>query len=746
MCGIFGAVFPRPDARLDPEAAFAAIRHRGPDSRGTFRSDDVVLVHARLAVLDLSPGGHQPMTSADGRATVVFNGEIYNHHDLRRDLESRGVTFRSRSDTEVIIEGYRWGGERFLERLDGMFAFAVFDAAERKVVLMRDRMGKKPLFYALESGGLRFASEIRSLLASGVETKIDTSQLPLLLTLGYVPPPSTLYAGIQQLPPASILTLRAGGEPVVRRYWAPRFDGERSVLSDEDAARELRRLVDRAVRRRMEADVPLGAFLSGGIDSTIVVGLMAAASTQPIKTFSVGFAGDPRYSETDFARLAAQRFATHHTEFVVEPTSFDLVDELVKAHDGPFGDASAIPTSIVAGLTRAHVTVALGGDGGDELFCGYPRFLAAEAGDYVPSALLRIAARTARLLPDSGSSRSLMRRAARMASTLAHPLPERLLRWQAFFVDDLADIAAPELLEGTGARRGDAWLTDVGRACGAASPLAQALCINFLSYLPYDLLVKADRSAMLHALELRSPLLDTELVEFATALPDRMKRRGLTTKWILRKAFADLVPEPILRRSKMGFGAPLGQWFRTDLRGHLRDTFAPSARLYDYVRPAAVTRLLEEHELGVHDHAHKIWLLVTIERWLRQLPSWGWGGGDPGPGPPRLRLGSRGAARAGRRAGGAWGELGRAGESLGKRLGKRLGTVPVISAILLRFCPAWTRCKDTPMSLGAGGQEVYIRAHSHACASARLPTGRAVARHRLRDCAFPRFRGNGHGL
>jgi asparagine synthase (glutamine-hydrolysing) len=622
MCGIFGVAFTAAKERIDTERALVALHHRGPDSRGTFHSDDAILAHTRLAILDLSEGGHQPMASSDGRCITVFNGEIYNHHELRRELEGRGIRFRSRSDTEVIVEGYRFGGERFLERLDGMFALAVLDRVDRRLVLMRDRMGKKPLFYARESGVLRFASEIRAILSSGFPAKIDSSRLSLLLALGYVPAPATLYSGIEQLPPASVLTFELGKDPVIRKYWAPRFDAPRADVSREEARREVRRLLDQAVRRRMEADVPLGAFLSGGIDSTVVVGLMAQASTQPIKTFSIGFSGDPRNDETGFARIASRRFATDHTEFIVEPSSFELVDELVEVHDGPFGDASAIPTSIVSRLTREHVTVALGGDGGDELFCGYLRFLAAEAGDYVPAPLLKIAARAARWVGDSGSPQSIARRAKRAITTLARPLPERMLRWQSFFVDDLADFLQPDLRARTDPAGAAEWLGQIAHGCGSASPLASALCINFMSYLPYDLLVKADRSAMLHSLELRSPFLDTALVDYVNALPDRLKRRGLVTKWILRDAFSDLVPDAILKRGKMGFGAPLGKWFRSGLRAFVRDTFAPSARLHDYVRPAAIERMISEHEQGVCDHEYRIWLLITVERWLRLLPTW----------------------------------------------------------------------------------------------------------------------------
>jgi asparagine synthase (glutamine-hydrolysing) len=622
MCGIFGAVFTQSTENLNVEAVLRTLHHRGPDSQGTFRGVDTLLVHTRLSILDLSEAANQPMASADGRCVTVFNGEIYNHHELRSDLETRGVRFRSRSDTEVIVEGYRLAGERFLERLDGMFALAVLDQADRRLVLMRDRAGKKPLFYSWRSRSLRFASEIRALLASGVPSEIDVTNLSLLLSLGYVPAPDTMYVGIRQLPPASILSLTAGLDPVLRTYWTPRFDRSPLKVSASEAGREVRRLTEAAVQRRLEADVPLGAFLSGGVDSTIVVGLMARASSRPVKTFSIGFSGDPRFDETRFARIASKQFGTDHTEFIVEPNAVELVDRLVEVHDGPFGDASAIPTSIVSKLTREHVAVALTGDGGDELFCGYPRLLAAEAGEYVPGPLLRAAARTIGIVEDSGSPRTWRRRAKRFLTTLARELPERILRWQSVFVDDLQGLLQQSLSEQAQAFAALNWITRVARQCNGASPLASALCINFMSYLPYDLLVKADRSSMLHSLELRSPFLDTALIEYVAALPDHLKRRGFTTKWILRKAFRDLIPRPIQERGKMGFGVPLGTWFRADLRDFVRDTFAPSARLYQYVRPEAVAHLLTEHDEGVHDHQDRIWLLLTVERWLQLLPTW----------------------------------------------------------------------------------------------------------------------------
>jgi asparagine synthase (glutamine-hydrolysing) len=623
MCGIFGAVFPSADAVIDVDAALTALGHRGPDSAGVFRNADVTFGHTRLAILDRSPAGAQPMVSADGTCVVVFNGEIYNHHELRTELASRGVTFRSRSDTEVIVEGYRVLGAAFLERLDGMFAIGLYDALASRLILIRDRVGKKPVYYKFEHGGLRFASECRALFASGARANVDVRSLPLLFGLGYVPPPSTLYEGMEQLPPASVLTIDRGGEPRLHRYWSPPFSAPPLRVPVADATREVRRLVERAVHRRLEADVPLGAFLSGGIDSSIVVGIASRAATRRLRTFSIGFAGDAAYDETSFARVAARAFGTEHTEFTLEANSIpELIDRLVAVRGGPFGDASAIPTSVVSMLARRRVTVALGGDGGDELFCGYSRFLAAEYGERIPRALRRGAASVVARLPGQGSWRSPIRRASRMARTLTRSLPQRMLAWTSYFVDDLADLLRPDIASQVATNRARAWADSLGAECLGGSPLSRALDFNFRTYLPDDLLAKADSASMLHSLELRSPLLDTALIDYVARLPDGFKRRGLTTKWVLRKAFADMLPPTIVSRRKMGFGMPLGTWFRGPLREYIQDSFGPAARLYEYVRPEYVTHLLAEHQSNRRDLGHEIWLLLTFERWLHALPDW----------------------------------------------------------------------------------------------------------------------------
>jgi asparagine synthase (glutamine-hydrolysing) len=617
MCGIFGAAFLRPGSAVQVDAALRSLAHRGPDDSGSMRGDDFVLGHTRLAILDLSPAGRQPMTSADGDVLVVFNGEIYNHHALRRELSARGHVFRSRSDTEVIVEGYRAFGDHVIERLDGMFALAILDQRARRLLLARDRVGKKPLFYCLRDGELRFASEVKAIVASGAERVVDVESLPFLLAFGYPPPDRSMVRDVRQLPPAHVLAIGRPGTPVIRRYWCAPFAAPPLPASDADLIGEVRRLVERAVEKRLEADVPLGAFLSGGVDSTIVVGVMARALGRPVRTFSLGFAGDARFDETRYARVAARAFGTDHTELTLEPSAFDLVERLVQAHDGPFGDSSAIPTAVVSMLTRRHVTVALTGDGGDELFCGYPRFLAAEAAEHIPEparALGRLLWR-GRIAP-SGSTR-VLDRLTRFASVAALPLAERLAAWCSYFLFDLDRILRPETAARVSCEGPLAWCRAIVAATAGSTPLSRILRHNFETYLPHDLLVKADRSSMMHGLELRSPFLDTELIELASRLPDRLRRRGRETKRALKRAFADLLPPEIAARAKMGFGMPLGQWFAGDLRDYLRDRFCRGAAIFDWLDERYVRALLNEHFTRRADHGHKIWLLLTLQTWLQ---------------------------------------------------------------------------------------------------------------------------------
>lgn len=626
MCGIAGIVTfdGRPIGDEVLARMTAMLAHRGPEGSGIERlrqgAVEVGLGHTRLKIIDLSDAAAQPMTNEDASVWVTLNGEIYNFLELRASLAARGFTFRTSSDTEVLLKLYQAEGERCVESLDGMFAFAIWDARRRCLFLARDRVGKKPLFYRASPGRFMFASEIKSLLqAPEIVPEIDSEALPAFFLYGYVPTPGTLYRGIFKLPPGHLLLLNGSGDIRIREYWdVSVHSAPASAPSPGQAASRVRELVTDAVRRRLVADVPLGAFLSGGIDSSVVVGVMSRLMREPVQTFSIGFVGEPQFDETEYARVAARRFATKHTEFVVEPAAVELVEHLVWHHDGPFADSSAVPTYLLSRLTREHVTVALNGDGGDELFAGYLRFYAALLSERVPGWLRRAARSVLLRFPEWGGPRHPFRQLQRFAGSAALPLTERFSRWVAVFYDDLPRLfpqagdggtsAALRLLEPTLAR------------CREASALGRLLYLNVKTYLLDDLLVKMDRCSMAHGLEARSPFLDTALTEYVFSLPDELKVHRGQTKVILRQAFADLLPTEILQRPKMGFGVPLRVWFTRDLRSYLEDLLlAPGARLREHVDQRYVAELLSAHVTGRADHSHRLWTLLTFETWLRNL-------------------------------------------------------------------------------------------------------------------------------
>ena len=631
MCGIVG--FVRFDGQpLDLQVLgrmTAALTHRGPEGQrlqflaaGPTR---VGLGHTRLKIIDLSDAAAQPMANEDASVWVSFNGEIYNFRELRARLAVRGVPFRSASDTEVILRLYEAEGERCVGALDGMFAFAVWDARRETLLLARDRVGKKPLFYYSTPTLFAFASEIKALLAHpDIAPEVDAEALPAFFLYGYVPTPATFYRGIRKLPPGHLMLVDQNGKVRMEEYWDLPTRSESSDLrpSEAGAAARVRELTTQAVRRRLIADVPLGAFLSGGIDSTIVVGLMSQLLEGSVRTFSIGFAGDPRFDETRYARLASTRFGTVHTEFVVEPSAVDLVERLVWHHDGPFADSSAIPTYLLSRLTREHVTVALNGDGGDELFAGYLRFYAALLSERVPAWVRHAAHRILSGLPEWGGHRSPFGRLQKFAGSATLPFVERFTRWISVFYEDLPRLL-PDYQDNGRAPLPLVLLLPYLRRCEGVPPLSRLLYLNLKTYLLDDLLVKMDRCSMAHALETRSPFLDRALMEYVSALPDHMKLRWGRTKVILRRAFADLVPPQILRRGKMGFGVPLRAWFTADLRDYLQDLLlAPDARLRTYLNQEYVRRLCHAHLAGHADHSPRLWTLLTFEVWLRSLPRW----------------------------------------------------------------------------------------------------------------------------
>jgi len=627
MCGIAGIVsLGGPPLTREAGLAMAhRIRHRGPDGLRAWVSPngECVLSHARLAVIDLVTGD-QPMGNEDGSVQVVCNGEIYNFQSLRRELELLGHRFVTQSDIEVLVHGYEEWGEGVVGRIDGMFAFAIWDERRRELHLGRDRAGKKPLFWVQVGDRLAFASEVKALHAlDWVPNEIDATAFPLYLAYGYVPQPTTFYQGIQVLPPAHWQRASAGDPRGLRvsdpqRYW--RLDWRAGEVGVADASRDVRALLGSAVEKRLVADVPLGAFLSGGVDSTLIVGLMRERIEGSIKTFSLGFADDPTYDETSFARIAAKKFDTDHTEFVVAADAVDLVDDLVYSYDQPFGDSSAIPTHIVSRLTREHVTVALTGDGGDEMFGGYPRFLGMELAERMPRTLAHAGHAIGRRLPYNANFRHPTRRFSRFFEAAALPADERMLRWIGFFTASLEKW----LPEGA-ARPGRRDLLESIRSpwdrADGQSGFTRALALNFETYLPEDLLVKSDRCSMAHGLELRSPFLDTKLMEFAAGLPDRLRFRGArptSLKWLLRHAFSDLLPDEITTRGKMGFGVPLPTWFRNQWRPLFEErVLAKDARLFEWLRRGPVQTLWAEHQSGGVDHGHQLWALLTLETWLR---------------------------------------------------------------------------------------------------------------------------------
>ena len=627
MCGIAGLI--QFDGKPLDEGLLTSmtrrLAHRGPDGQGAMWFDEgavrVGLGHARLKIIDLSDAAAQPMTTESQQVWVVFNGEIYNYRELRETLTARGARFRTQSDTEVILRLYEADGEPGLAALEGMFALAIWDRVGQVLLLLRDRMGKKPMFYTASPQRVAFASEVKALLADPeCAAELDVDALPAFFRYGFVPSPGTFYRGIWKLPPGHLLRVERDGRARMAPYWDLPADAEvRPAPSPAEAAARVRELLTAAVRRRLLADVPLGAFLSGGLDSSIIVGLMSRLSEEPVRTFSIGFAGGRRYDETPYARLAAERFGTQHREFIVEPAAVELVERLVWHHDGPFADSSAIPTYLLAQLTREHVTVALSGDGGDEVFAGYLRFAAALWSQRLPRWAHEGARRLLCGLPAWGGPRGPWRRLQKFAGATAQTAQERLSEWAGVFGGDLEQLLPPE--------RGGASVSLQAAALDVdplllqlGSPLSRLLYLNVKTYLLDDLLVKMDRCSMAHALEVRSPFLDRELVEYAWSLPDAMKLRGTRTKIILRRAFADLLPPAILRRGKMGFGVPLESWFRTELRAYVHDLLlAPEARLKRYVAQAYVRELCDAHFARRSDASNRLWALLTFEVWLRQL-------------------------------------------------------------------------------------------------------------------------------
>jgi asparagine synthase (glutamine-hydrolysing) len=622
MCGLAGIVTfdGSPVPRESLAAMGEALRHRGPDAQGCYTDERgrpaVGLAHRRLSIIDLRTVANQPIANEDASVLVMLNGEIYNFADLRRALQDRH-RFRSQGDTEAIAHLYEDRGDSAVAELDGMFAFALWDAARRRLLLARDPFGKKPLYYWSDGRRFAFASEIKALLAAGAPASVADGSLGEYLALGYVPTPRTLFEGILKVPPASTLVVDAQGvhEPV--RYWDLRFPeaGGARRVREEEARERVRELVTEAVRKRLVADVPLGVLLSGGLDSSAVAALMARLVPGKVKTFTIGFEDGAFFDERPHAEKVARHIGAEHHASVVRPDAAALVETLVHHHDEPFGDSSALPTYLVSREARRHVTVALNGDGGDETFAGYDRFHAALLAERIPSPALRALRSAAGLLPEGAHYHGTLRRIRRFTDKAVLPLDERIFAWSAFF-----DLPALRRVDGDGLADRDRVLSSyretLGR-CEGASTLSRLQYLNFRTYLLDDLLPKMDRMTMAHALEARSPLLDRALVEYVASLPDGLRRRGGRGKIVLRQAVADLLPDQTLRRRKHGFGVPLGDWFRGELRPMVEATLLDRPRLRRRLREEGIREIHREHVSRRADRGHQLWTLLTLEVWLR---------------------------------------------------------------------------------------------------------------------------------
>jgi asparagine synthase (glutamine-hydrolysing) len=619
MCGIAGKFNFDPARPIDPErlaAMTAVIAHRGPDADGFYVADGIGLGHRRLSIIDLSTG-HQPLANEDRTIWIVFNGEVYNFSDLRTELEGFGHRFRTHSDTEVIVHAYEQWGDRAVDRFRGMFAFALWDSLKRRLLLVRDRLGVKPLFYAVTAAGIAFGSEIKALLEDpDVPREWSADALDAFLALTYVPSPQTMYRGIAKLPPAHLLVAEPG-HVSIRPYWDLEFPGDGDPAREDDYLERLDELVNESVRLRLISDVPLGAFLSGGIDSSAVVAAMAEACAGRVVTTSVGFDEDA-FNELDYARTVARHLGVDQHEHVVRPDIVELLPKLAWHFDEPFADSSAVPTYYVSKAARERVTVALSGDGGDELWAGYARHRVERAELQARRWLGPFGSAAGRL----GAMLPLGVKGARSLRHLALSPAEACARKHAYGLFESESRSGLYTTDFAAAVRHVDPLASFRRfyaACQSADPLDRALYVDVKTYLPEDIMTKVDRMSMAVSLESREPLLDHKLLEFVATVPSALKLKDGRRKYLLRRLLERRVPKSIVDRPKHGFEAPVGEWLRGPLAPMVDDLLF-DGRLRDrgVFDDRAVARIWAEHREQRQDHRHRLWSLVMVELWFRQ--------------------------------------------------------------------------------------------------------------------------------
>ncbi|RLB83107.1 MAG: asparagine synthase (glutamine-hydrolyzing) [Deltaproteobacteria bacterium] len=634
MCGICGHINPE-GKPIDPEILLSmreTMRHRGPDDDGLYIKQgstskrgggvSVGLGHRRLSIIDLSRAGRQPMCNSDGKIWIVYNGEVYNFEDLRRELIARGYRFKSRTDTEIVLYAYQEFSTEFLSRLRGMFAFAIWDEEKNRLFLARDRLGQKPLFYSLgKDGSLSFASSLCALLAdTSVPRDIDHTAIDLYLTYQYVPAPLTAFKAIKKLPPAHFLVWEKGNL-LVKRYWALDYNNKLEDLGEAEIAEALLEKLRESIELRMISDVPLGAFLSGGIDSSLIVALMSDIHPEPIRTFSIGFE-ESSYNELPYARVVAGKYCTEHHEFKVRPNALDILPDLVFQLGEPFADASIIPTYCVSRLTRDYVTVALNGDGGDENFFGYDRYVAYKYGRYYRKSLKFLNPFLLKLLtmwPESPDIHNRVRRVKRFLEGMAYPCGEDYIKWVCHFDKRLkSDIYTNGFRTTVSDKDAYQVILTLFEQSTAHDPVEKILDFDMRSYLANDLLVKADIASMANSLEARSPFLDHHLMEYVARIPVHLRLRHWTKKYILKKVAKPFLPHKIVKRPKMGFGVPLGYWFRNELKSYAADLLLGQQALSrGYFKKDAIRTLVREHMAGGVDHGDRLWSLLILELWHR---------------------------------------------------------------------------------------------------------------------------------
>lgn len=623
MCGICGVIYHDRNRLVSEELVkhmSNVLRHRGPDDSGAWVKNNVALGFRRLAIIDLSPAGHQPMTNEDGSVWIVFNGEIYNHEELRQEMQAKGHTYRSRTDTETILHLWEEEGERCVEHLSGMFAFAIWDERKQTLFLARDREGKKPLYYAMLGDRLLFGSEIKSILQDPeFLPEPDLQAIHLYLAYQSVPAPYSAFKGIKKLPPAHTL-LYKNGEISLRRYWKLSFRNKRLIRKPQDEIALQEEIIERlreAVRIRLMSDVPLGAFLSGGIDSSIIVALMAGLMDQPVKTFSIGFTYE-EYNELPYARIVANRYGTDHHEFIVTPDAQAILPELVWHYNEPFADSSAIPTYYVSKMAREHVTVTLTGDGGDENFAGYPRYQ--NQGEYAlkqgyPALFYR-------LLNPNGMLRAFVEHGGGWRKTITRlkDLDQQKLlyyhRITHFHENYQLQLYTPDFWEQLKGLTTVDWMLEKYRQSDAENFLDATLDVDLGFYLPDTLMTKTDIASMAHSLEARAPMLDHHFLEFTASIPPELKLKGgMEGKYILKKAAEPFLPREVIYRKKMGFGVPIDHWFRHELKDMAYDVLLSKRAIQrGYFKRDYIEKMLNRHQAG-ESWQYLIWNLLMLELW-----------------------------------------------------------------------------------------------------------------------------------